>query len=70
MRQSPSLESNSRSASQEISRRLWNQKLHCPSDEIPPYDPILSQMNPRHPHTVFLCGLPSGVFRLNFCVHF
>jgi hypothetical protein len=45
---SPSLEANSSSTSQEISRILWNLKIHdCVHNSIP-LAPNLSQINPVH----------------------
>jgi hypothetical protein len=77
MEQSPSWEANWLSASQEITRILWNPKVHFHVYKSPPPVPILSQINPVHvprptlwrsililfPH--LRLGLPSGLFHLS-----
>ena len=51
MEQSPSSEANRFSASQEISRILWNPKVHCCIHKCPPLVPVLSQLDSVHTRT-------------------
>jgi hypothetical protein len=57
MEQSPSLEANKFSTSQEILRILWNPKVHYRSHKCPPPDSTLSQPDPVHtpiPHFLMI----------------
>jgi len=51
MEQSPSLEANRFSANQEISRILWNPKVHYLVHKSPSPALILSTINPTGIHT-------------------
>jgi hypothetical protein len=48
MEQRPCWEAKSFSASQEISRILWNPDVHCRIHDSPPPVPIETQLNPLH----------------------
>jgi len=82
MEQSPSREANTHSATQEISRLLWNPKINYPVPKNPPLVPILRQMRPVHtlpsyfPKIHANIILPSTpwsslqVFQPKYCMHF
>ena len=53
MEQCPSWETKSSSASQEILRILWNQKVLHPFHKSAPLVPFLSQINPVHAPTSY-----------------
>ena len=49
--QSPYWEANRFPGNQEISRILWNPKIHYPIHKCPPHVPMLSQLDPVHTPT-------------------
>jgi hypothetical protein len=55
--QSPSWEANRFAASQEISRILWNPKVHYRIQKFPLPVPTRTQLNPVHTHIL----LPEGM---------
>ena len=59
MAQNPSWEANSSSASQEISRILWNSKAHYRVHKSPPFGPKLSHINA-------VLNLPSSFFTIPY----
>jgi len=76
--QSPSSETNSRSASQEIPCLLWNPTVQYSVHNIPPLVPILSHMYPIHKFPTYFpkihpnisshlhLGLPNSLFHSGF----
>jgi len=58
MEQSLYREANSRSASREILRPLWNSKFYCRVYKNPPVVPILSQINPAHNFQSYFSSSP------------
>ena len=57
MQQSPSLEVNKFSTSQEIPRILWNTKVHYCSHKCTPPVPSLSQLDPVHTPTSYFLNI-------------
>jgi hypothetical protein len=55
--QSPSWEADSHSASQEISRLLWNPKVHYRVHNSPPLLPILSQLHAVHTFLLYFSNI-------------
>jgi hypothetical protein len=61
MKQSPSSEANSRSASQEITLLLWNLKVRYRVHKSSLMDPIPSQMNPLHNFPPYFPNIRSNI---------
>jgi hypothetical protein len=61
MEQSPSWEANRFAASQEITRILWNPKVHYRIQMFPPHVSILIQLNPVHTHTPYFLKIPLNI---------
>jgi len=57
MEQSPPLEDNRFSASQEIPYLLWHPKFHYRIHKYPPLVPILRQIDPLHALTFQFLGI-------------
>jgi len=71
MKQSPSSEANTHSASQEIPRLSWNQTFHYRVHKRPPLIPILSQMHPVHTCLPYFLNIHFNiVFWVSLCCAF
>jgi len=60
---SPSWQSNIRSACQEIIRLIWNPKVHYHVHKGTPLVPVLSQMNPVHILSIYFFKIRSNIIR-------
>jgi hypothetical protein len=63
MEQSPSWEANRFAASQEISRILWNPRVHYRIHKCPPPVSVLTQLNLVHPHPTSWRYVPLSLLR-------
>jgi hypothetical protein len=65
--QRPACEANSRSASQENLRLLWNPNVHCCVHKSPPPVPFLSHMNPVYALPIYFL---QDLFQCNPTIYF
>jgi hypothetical protein len=65
MKQSPSWEADSHSASPGIRRLLWNPKVHYRVHKVPPLVPILSQISPVHTFPPYIPKIHCNVILLS-----